>query len=62
MLPYTCSAATKGDFPSYSGTPLIRSPMGPKKLPILTGGRINEGFFYKKMYGGFCQAGKKKWP
>ena len=22
-------------------------------------GRINDGFFYKKMYGGFCQAAKK---
>ena len=25
---YTDSAATKGEIPSYSGTPLIRSPMG----------------------------------
>ena len=25
-------AATKGDFPSYSGTPLIWSPMGQKKI------------------------------
>ena len=27
---------------------------GPKKI-----GRINEGFFYKKMYGGFWQTAKK---
>ena len=27
---------------------------GPKTI-----GCINEVFFYKKMYGGFCQAGKK---
>ena len=27
---------------------------GPKTL-----GRINEGFFNKKTYGGFCQAAKK---
>ena len=27
---------------------------GPKTI-----GRINEGFFYKKMYGGFCQVAKK---
>ena len=26
-------------------------------------GRIlNEGFFYKEMSDGFCQAAKKKWP
>ena len=33
---------------------------GPKTI-----GCINEVFFYKKMYGGFCQAGKKvmtRWP
>lgn len=27
----------------YSGTPLIRSPMGQKKLAVLTGDCINEG-------------------
>ena len=37
----------------YSGTPIIRPP---KNI-----GRINEGFLYKKMYGGFCQAAKTKW-
>ena len=32
--------------------------MGKKQI-----GRINEGFFFdKKMYGGFRQAAKKKWP
>ena len=44
-------------FEMYSGTPLIQSPMGPKEI-----GPINEGFFYKKMYGGFCQAAKKRCP
>ena len=34
---------------NYSGTPLIRSPRGQKNF-----GRINEGFFYKKIYDGFC--------
>ena len=38
----------------YIGTPLIPSPKGQKKK-----GRINEGFFYKKMSGGFCQTAKK---
>ena len=28
---------------------------GPRKI-----GRINEGFFYKKMHGGFSQASEKK--
>ena len=32
----------------YSGTPLIRSPMGRKNLAILMGDRINKGFFNKK--------------
>ena len=49
----------------YSGTALIRSPMGNKKI-----GHINEVFFVfnEKMYGGFCQAAKQKvtvmtrWP
>ena len=41
---------------SYCGTPLILSPMGQKNLAILT--RV----FYKKMYGDFGQATKKKWP
>lgn len=27
----------------YSGTPLIQSTMGPKKLAILSGDQINEG-------------------
>ena len=35
---------------------LLRSPMGQKNLAILTGDRINEGFFYKKMYGCFVHA------
>ena len=39
----------------YSGTLLIWSPMGQKNFS-----RINEGFFfYKKMYGSFCQAAKR---
>ena len=43
----------------YSGTPLIRSPMGQMKLAVLTGERINEGFFlYKKMYSRFVRRPK----
>ena len=42
-------------YTQYSETPLIRSPMGQKKF-----GRINDGFFYKKMYGGFCKAARKR--
>ena len=34
--------------------PIKTVSIGPKKI-----GRINEGFFHKKMYGGFCQAAKK---
>ena len=41
----------------YSGTPFIRSPNVPKKFAVLT-----KAFLYKKMYGGFGQAAKKKWP
>ena len=40
----------------YSGTLLIRSPIGKKKLAVLT-----RFFFYKKMTGSFCQMAKKKW-
>ena len=37
--------------------------MSQKKVGrVLTGDRINEGFFYKKMYGGFLPGGQKKWP
>ena len=33
---------------------------GPKnKLAVLTGDRINEGLFYKKMYGRFAEQPKK---
>ena len=32
----------------YSGTPLILSPIGQKKLAVLTGDRINKGFFTRK--------------
>ena len=43
----------------YSGTPLLRSPMGPKNFAVLTEWPYLRGFFfYKKMYGGFCQAAK----
>ena len=45
----------------HSGNPLIRSPMGQKNLAVLTGDRINEGFFfYKKMYGRFPGRPKKQ--
>lgn len=32
--------------------------MGQKNLAILTGDRINEGFFYKEIYEPFCQVAK----
>ena len=32
--------------------------MGQKHLGALTGDRINEGFFYKKMYGRFAERPK----
>ena len=55
------------NFLNYSGNPLIRSPIGQKKLAVLTGDRINEGFFYKKMYGRFAWRPKNvviitRWP
>ena len=44
----------------YTGTTLIRSPRGQKKLAVLSGDHINEGFFfYKKMYGRFAERPKK---
>ena len=43
----------------YSGTPLIWSLMGQKKLAVLTGDRINEGFFLQENVWPFCQAAKK---
>ena len=43
----------------YSGTPLIQPPMGQKHLAVLTGDRISEVFFYKKMYGRFAERPKK---
>ena len=46
---------------NYGGTPLIRSPMGPKTFGRVNGVAIlTTVFFYKKMYGGFCQAAKKR--
>ena len=45
----------------YSGTPLIRSPLGQKSLAALTGDRINEGFLQENVRL-FCRAAKKKWP
>ena len=44
---------------NYSGTPLIWPPLGQKKL-AKRGGSIIEGFFYKKMYGGFCQVAVRR--
>ena len=38
---------------------LIWSPMGQENLVILMGDRINEDFFYKKMYGRFARQPKK---
>ena len=45
---------------TYSGTPLMRSPMGQKKLTVLKDDHVNEGFFYKKMYGRFARRPKKR--
>ena len=33
--------------------------MAQKNLAVLTGGRIKEGFFYKKVYGRFARRPKK---
>ena len=46
---------------SYRGTPLIRSLIGQKKLALLTGARIKEGFLQENVRP-FCQAANKKWP
>ena len=36
---------------------------GPKKFGHINGVAVlTRVFFYKKMYGGFCQAAKKWWP
>ena len=36
---------------------------GPKKIGHINGVAVlTRVFFYKKMYGGFCQAAKKWWP
>ena len=39
----------------YSGTTFILSPMGQKKLTVLTCDRIKEGLFTGKMYGRFAR-------
>ena len=46
---------------TYSGTLLIRSPMGQIEVALLTGWPYQRGsfFLYKKKYGGFWQAAKK---
>ena len=45
---------------TYSGTRLIRSPMAPQNLAVLMGWPYYHGYFYKKMYGGSCQAAEKR--
>ena len=45
---------------TYSGILLIRSPMPPQNLAVLTGWPYYHGYFYKKMYGGSCQAAEKR--
>ena len=45
---------------TYSGTRLIRSPMAPQNLAVLMGWPYYRGYFYKKMYGGSCQAAEKR--
>ena len=50
----------------YSGTPLIWSLMGQKKIAVLTGDRIIEGFFTRKcmavLPGGQKRGQITKWP
>ena len=47
--------------PVYSGNPLIRSPMGQKNLAVLTGDRINGGFFFlQENVWSFSRAAKKQ--
>ena len=43
----------------YSRTPLIRPPIGSKKLAALTGGRINDGLFTRKCKAVFARQPKK---
>ena len=45
---------------TYSGTRLIGSPMAPQNLVVLMGWPYYHGYFYKKMYGGSCQAAEKR--
>ena len=45
---------------TYSGTRLIRSPMAPPNLAVLMGWPYYHRYFYKKMYGGSCQAAEKR--
>ena len=42
----------------YSGTPLIRSPMGQNNLAVLRRDRINEDFLQENAWP-FCQAANK---
>ena len=42
----------------YSRTPLIRPPIGSKKLAALTGGRINDGLFTRKCKAVFARQPK----
>ena len=44
----SCSSVASLRSWRYSGTPLIRSPMGQKSLALLTSDGINEGFFTRK--------------
>ena len=44
-------------FSQIQWNPVNKVTNGPKKF----GGVNRRGIFYKKMYGGFCQAAKKKW-
>ena len=45
---------------NYSGTLVNTVTNGPKKFGRINGVAVlTKGFFYKKMYGGYCQAAKK---
>jgi len=58
---FSTEPTRSGSFPQYSGTPLIRSQMGQENLAVLTGDRINEGFYTRKCMA-VLPGGQKKWP
>ena len=47
---------------TYSGILLIRSPMPPQNLAVLTGWPYYHGYFYKENIWRFLPGGRKKRP